>query len=99
MQRQKYTAKFKFDRVIESLRKDNVSEVARQYGFGVNLLSKWRVDFLKGGQTFFASQPEQKVEALQKKIRQLEQLLGKKEVELSLVRNFTDFYESPNGSS
>ncbi len=42
MQRQKYTAKFKFDRVVESLQKDNVAEVARSYGFGTNLLSKWR---------------------------------------------------------
>lgn len=32
MQKTKYTPKFKFDRVIESIKNDNVSEVARQYG-------------------------------------------------------------------
>jgi len=42
MQKAKYTAKFKFDRVIESIRLNSLSQVARQYGFGVNLLSKWR---------------------------------------------------------
>ena len=85
MKRKKYTARFKFDRVIESLRKDNVSEVARQYGFGVNLLSKWRMVFLEGGHAFFESKPNQDTETLRKRVKHLEQLLGKKEVELSLI--------------
>lgn len=97
MKRSKYTAKFKFDRVIESIRKDSVSEVARSYGFGVNLLSKWRSDFLKGGHIFFENKPDQDVIKLQKKVAQMEQMLGKKEVELSLIQNFADFYSSQNG--
>jgi transposase-like protein len=97
MKRKKYTAKFKFDRVIESLKADNVSEVARTYGFGVNLLSKWRSDFLKHGSMVFENQPDKNVVKLQKKINKLEQLIGKKEVELNLIKNFTDFYQSPSG--
>lgn len=97
MQKNKYTAKFKFDRIIESLKNDNLSEVARQYGFGVNLLSKWRSDFLKGGHVFFENQPNQDVIKLQKRVNQLEQIIGKKEVELNLIKNFADFYESQNG--
>lgn len=97
MKRSKYTAKFKFDRVIESIRKDSVSEVARSYGFGVNLLSKWRSDFLKRGHIFFENKPDQDVIKLQKKVAQMEQMLGKKEVELSLIQNFADFYSSQNG--
>jgi len=97
MQKTKYTAKFKFDRVIESLKKDSVSEVARQYGFGVNLLSKWRSDFLKGGHTFFEDKPNQDVVRLQKRVNQLEQIIGKKEVELNLIKNFADFYQSQSG--
>jgi len=99
MKREKYTAKFKFDRVIESVRKDNVVEVARQYGFGANLLSKWRSEFLAKGHVFFESSPDRNVDSLRKRIKQLEQLLGKKEIELSLIKNFSDFYESPNGKS
>ena len=53
MQKAKYTAKFKFDRVIESIKLNSLSQVARQYGFGVNLLSKWRSEFFQDGHTFF----------------------------------------------
>jgi transposase-like protein len=98
MKRNKYTAKFKFDRVIESFKKDNVSEVARNYGFGVNLLSKWRSDFLKGGHIFFETQPNQELVRLKKKISKLEQIIGKKEIELNLIKNFADFYQSQNGN-
>jgi len=97
MQKTKYTAKFKFDRVIESIKKDSVSEVARSYGFGVNLLSKWRSDFLKEGYIFFEDKPNQDMVRLQKRVNQLEQIVGKKEVELSLIKNFADFYQSQSG--
>jgi transposase len=97
MQRQKYTAKFKFDRVIESIKKDSISEIARSYGFGANLLSKWRSDFLKGGHVFFANKPDADVVKLRKKAAQMEQLLGKKEIELNLIKNFADFYSSQSG--
>lgn len=97
MQKAKYTAKFKFDRVIESIRLDSLSQVARQYGFGVNLLSKWRSDFFKSGQTVFEAKPDQNLVKLQQKINKLEQIIGKKEVELNLIKNFSDFYQSPNG--
>lgn len=98
MPKNNYTARFKFDRVIESFKKDNLSEVARQYGFGVNLLSKWRSEFLKGGHLFFENKPDRDVEKLNKRIKQLEQIIGKKEVELNLIKNFADFYQSPNGT-
>jgi transposase-like protein len=98
MSKNNYTARFKFDRVIESFKKENLSEVARQYGFGVNLLSKWRSEFLKGGHLFFENKPDRDVEKLNKKIKQLEQIIGKKEVELNLIKNFADFYQSPNGN-
>lgn len=97
MQKVKYTAKFKFDRVIESIRLDSLSQVARQYGFGVNLLSKWRSDFFKSGHSVFEVKPDQNMARLQKKLEKLEQIIGKKEVELSLIKNFSDFYQSPDG--
>lgn len=98
MSKNKYTAKFKFDRVIESLKKDNVSEVSRQYGFGANLLSKWRGEFMDKGHLVFESKPDADVVKLRKRVHQLEQLLGKKEVELALIQNFSDFYQSQSGT-
>jgi len=97
MQKAKYTAKFKFDRVIESIKLNSLSQVARQYGFGVNLLSKWRSEFFQDGHTFFEVKPDQDLARLKKRIDQLEQIIGKKEVELNLIKNFSDFYQSPNG--
>lgn len=97
MSKNKYTAKFKFDRVIESLKKDNVSEVSRQYGFGANLLSKWRSEFMEKGHLVFESAPDADVVKLRKRVHQLEQIIGKKEVELALIKNFADFYESQSG--
>jgi len=97
MLKTKYNAKFKFDRVIESLKKDNISEIARTYGFGTNLLSKWRSDFLKGAHVFFETKPNQEAVSLKKKVNQLEQMVGKKEVELNLIKNFADFYGSQDG--
>lgn len=97
MKRNKYTPRFKFDRVIESIKKDSLSQVARQYGIGTNLLSKWRSDFLEGGHSYFETRPNQEVEILRKRIHHLEQLIGKKEVELALIKNFADFYESQSG--
>jgi len=97
MAKTKYTSKFKFDRVIESIKKGNLSEVARQYGFGVNLLSKWRSEFLKKGYQFFDNRPDRDKARLQKQVNQLEQIVGKKEVELNLIKNFADFYQSQSG--
>lgn len=97
MKRKKYSSKFKFDRVLESIKQDSISSIARQYGFGTNLLSKWRSDFLQRGHSFFEDKPGQDVIRLQKKIDKLEQIIGKKEVELNLIKNFSDFYQSQSG--
>jgi transposase-like protein len=98
MTRQKYSAKFKFDRIIESLQRGSVAEVARQYGFRANLLSKWRKEFFEIGPKLFETRPDKKAQQMEKKIKKLEQMIGKKEVELDLLKNFSDFYGSGNGS-
>jgi transposase len=98
MRRKKYTAKFKFDRVRESLEKKSQSEVARQHGIGVNMLSRWRQEFIDRGYQIFETTPDQEKQELKRKIARLEQMLGKKEVELGLLKNYVDFYASPDGS-
>ena len=95
-QRKHYTAQFKFDRALETIKNDNLSEISRKYNIGANLLSKWRSDLIKQGYSLFETTPNQENNALKGKVAKLEQMVGKKEVELSLLKNFSDFYQSQN---
>lgn len=98
MARRKHTAKFKFTCVKESLEKDTVTEVARKYGINPNQLSTWRNQFLESGHQVFETTTDKEITNLRKQVSKLEQLVGKKEVELSLLKNYLDFYTSPDGS-
>jgi transposase len=92
--RKQYSSQFKFDRVIESVKTDNLSELSRQYGISVNVLSAWRSQFIAQGPRAFENSPDKTVAGLKAKIAKLEQMLGKKEVELNVLKNFSDFYAS-----
>jgi len=98
MNKNTYTSKFKFDRVIDTIKKDNVTETGRQYGVRPNLLSKWRSYFLNQGHKIFDTTPDQEMDRLKKRVSQLEQIVGKKEIELNLIKNFSDFNQSQNGT-
>ena len=91
-----YAPQFKFERAIDSLKSDNVSEISRKYGLSANLLYLWKGQLLERGFQIFATSPDQAVGELKAKMARLEQMLGKKEVELSLLKNFSDFYSSRN---
>lgn len=94
--RKQYSPQFKFDRSLEAIKTDNLSEISRKYGVSVNVLSNWRSEFLKQGARIFSTSPDQETNQLKAKIAKLEQMLGKKEVELNVLKNFSDFYESQN---
>lgn len=95
--RRKHTPQFKFDVVMKALETGQVADVARQYGVSTGLVSKW-LSFLKThGASVFTTTPDKEVIDLKAKVGKLEQLIGKKEIELSLMKNFVDFYGSPNG--
>lgn len=98
MKRQKYKSEFKFNVVLETIKEDNVSAVARKYGINVNLVSRWRKEFLTQGEKIFRRNGVDEYKKLKKKIADLERMLGKKEVELGLLKNFADFYESRGGN-
>ena len=91
-----YTPQFKFERAVDSIKSDNISEISRQYGLSANLLYLWKGQLLERGFQIFATSPDQAVGELKAKVARLEQMLGKKEVELSLLKNFSDFYSSRN---
>lgn len=90
----KYTPQFKLDRALEALRTDNVAEIARRYDLNANLLYLWRGQLVERGAQIFETTPDQVAGELKNKVARLEQMLGKKEVELSLLKNFSDFYSS-----
>jgi len=94
--RKQYSAQFKFERALEAVKSGNLSEISRKYNVSVNVLSNWRSDLLARGAQVFSANPDQEKNALKSKIAKLEQMLGKKEVELNVLKNFSDFYESQN---
>lgn len=94
-----YTPQFKFERAIEAIRKNNISDLARTYNINTSILYLWRDQLLERGVSVFETKPDQTTNELKAKVSRLEQMVGKKEVELSLLKNFSDFYSSPNTPS
>ena len=89
MTKKKYPAKFKFSVVMEALRSPGAeSEVARQHGVHPVTLSQWKKQLLEHGHTVFETRQTKDDSA--ERIRQLERMLGQKEVELALMRNFSE---------
>jgi transposase len=95
--RRKYSSKMKAEIVLKAIRAENISAIAREYGIRNNLISKWKKQLIQSAPKIFDNAPDKQEERLQKKIKKLEQIIGQKEIELSLMRNFINFYDSPNG--
>ncbi|NCU32248.1 MAG: transposase [Candidatus Moranbacteria bacterium] len=91
-----YTPQFKFQRALEAIKNNNLSGTSRQYDINANVLLRWKNQLMEKGGSIFADTPEKETKELKRKIAKLEQMLGKKEVELNLLKNFSDFYESKN---
>lgn len=94
----KHSPEFKFKVVLESFIKGDVSEVARQYGIHPNQLSLWRKEFTVNGHLAFEKDPSKVEKAYKTRIEKLENLIGKKEVEISLLKNYLDFYAPLDGN-
>jgi transposase-like protein len=92
--RKQYTPEFKFKLVTEALKNDNMTTIARQHGINFALLAKWKAMFLQNGQQVFEMTDDKEKEELKKTIARLERIVGRKEIELNLLKNFSDFYES-----
>ncbi len=83
----RYSAKFKFQLVLEALQREGAdAEVARTYGVHPVTLSKWKKEFLEKGAEVFGGRGE--VEEYEKKMGALERMVGQKEVEIALLKNF-----------
>jgi transposase len=82
-----YTPKFKFQLVLEVLQGERSEvELGRIYGVHHTTISKWKRQFLENGAEVFGSNEE--IDRYEKRIAELERLIGQKEVELALLKNF-----------
>lgn len=94
----RYHPQFKFRAVLDSFVKGNVGEVARRHQVNANQLSTWRKVFLDNGELVFKTGADDRVARLEKKIESLETLIGKKEVEINLLKKYLDHYAPLDGS-
>jgi len=87
MVRKRYSPKLKFQVVLEALTGEKTpGQIARQYGVHPNSVALWKKSFLERGPDLFAE--DKTVQEYERRIAELEQLLGKKEVEIALLKNF-----------
>ncbi len=83
----RYTAKLKFQVVLEALKGEkSPGQIAKAYGVHANSVGIWKHWFLERGALLF-ERAELGREDL-KRVAELEQLLGKKEVEIAVLKNF-----------
>jgi len=86
-ERQEVLPKFKFNVVLEVLKTDKSdAEVARAYEVHPVTVSRWKREFLERGAEVFGGSDE--VKEYEERIGQLERMVGQKEVEIALLKNF-----------
>jgi transposase-like protein len=87
MAKKRYSPKVKFQVVLEALTGEKTpGQIAKQYGIHPNSVGLWKKEFLERGAELFSE--DGTVQEYERRIRQLEQLVGKKEVEIALLKNF-----------
>lgn len=83
-----YSPSFKFNAVLDTWRTGTTdAEVARQHGIHPVTLSNWKRHLLERGHEVFSGRESDAQN--EKRIAELERMLGQKEVELALMRNFS----------
>jgi transposase len=83
----RYTPKLKFQVVLELLQgKKTPGQVAKAYQVHPNTINNWKQRLLDKGPEIFNHNST--VAEYEQRIADLEQLLGKKEVEIALLKNF-----------
>jgi transposase-like protein len=85
--KRQFPAKFKFQVVLEVLRGEKTAgQIAKAYKVHPNSLSNWKQQFMEHGPSIFSGQTA--ASDYERRIAELERLLGKKEVEIALLKNF-----------
>jgi transposase len=85
--KRRYTPKLKAQVVLEVLQGEKTpAQVAKAYGVHPNSVQLWKRRFLDRAPEVFSE--ETTVKEYERRIRELEQLVGRKEVEIALLKNF-----------
>ena len=85
----RYSPRFQFQVVLEVLKGDrDAVEIARAHDLHPTTVARWKREFLENGAEIFGKNCT--VVQYEKKIREMERLLGRKEVEIALLRSFMD---------
>jgi transposase-like protein len=83
----RYSPKLKFQVVLELLQGDKTpGQIAKAYGVHPNSVSAWKRTLLEKGPEIFAQ--DSTVAEYERRIAKLERLLGQKEIELALLKNW-----------
>ena len=81
----RFNENFKFNVVLESFITDNVSATASRHGIHISQLNRWRRKLKEKGPGLFEFRKSSK-SAEQKKIEQLEKIIGKITVENHILK-------------
>ena len=83
----RYSPKFKFHVVLEVLTGDKTNaQVTKAYGVHPNSVSVWKQTLLEKGPEIFAQNGT--VAQYERRIAELERMIGQKEVQIALPKNF-----------
>jgi transposase len=90
-----FSPEFKREQVGRLVRGEaTVSELSRELGISRSVLQRWKQLLAQGGETAIAANedvvPASELRAAQQQIRELQRLLGKKEIELEILRAARD---------
>ena len=89
--RRRFSAKLKFQIVLEAIRGERpIAEIARQYQINPNLIGRWKNEFLQNGHELFESPTADN--SREKKVEELQKLIGKQTIEIELLKNFLGHY-------
>jgi transposase-like protein len=83
----RYSTRLKFQVVLEALKGEKTpAQIGKAYGVHPNSVGQWKQWFLERGPTVF--ERGEAASGSGRRVAELEQLLGKKEVEIALLKNF-----------
>ncbi len=85
--RKRYSPRLKFQVVLEALGGEReIGQIAKAYGIHPITIHHWKKKFQEDGAEIFSK--DSTVKQYEKKIAELERLLGQKEVEIAMYKNF-----------
>ena len=83
----RYSAKLKFQVVLEALKGEKTpAQIGKAYRVHANTVGQWKQIFLERGPEIFERASGSG--GSERQVAELEQLLGKKEVEIAVLKNF-----------